>query len=100
MIRDRQRGEFEDKDQRMISYLKEVKIPKCQFKKMEILHISRGNNNHVDSLATLASSMADPLPRIVSVELLPLSSLTLFYKNFILSIHPYTSWMDPIVAYL
>ena len=69
MIRDRQRGEFEAKNQRMISYLKEVKIPKCQFKKMEILHISRGNNSHVDSLATLASSMADPLPRIASVEL-------------------------------
>lgn len=84
----------------MISYLKEVRIPKCQFKKVEILHISKGNNSHVNSLATLASSGADPFPSIMLVELLPLSSLTLFDKNFILSIHPSASWMDPIVAYL
>ena len=82
-------GKFKAKDQRMICYLKEVGKPKCQFK-----------NSHVDSLGTLASSMADLLPRIVLVKLLPLFSLTLSDKNFILSIHPSTSWMDPIVAYL
>ena len=84
-------GEFKAKDQRMISYLKEVGILKYQFKKVEISHISRGSNSHVNSLATLASSMADPLLRIVSVELLPFSSLTLFDNGLVLSIHPFAS---------
>jgi len=53
----------------MISYLKEVGILKYQLKKVEISHISRGGNSHADSLATLASSMEDPFPRIVTVEL-------------------------------
>ena len=32
--------EFEVKNQRMMSYLKEVEIMKCQFKKIEISHIT------------------------------------------------------------
>lgn len=32
--------EFEVKDQRMMSYLREVEIMKCQFKKIEISHIT------------------------------------------------------------
>ena len=53
----------------MISYIKEVGILKYQLKKVDIPHISRGGNSHANSLATLASSMEDPLPRIVTVEL-------------------------------
>lgn len=93
-------GEFEAKDHKMINYLKEVRILKYQFKEVEILHISRGNNNHADSLATLASSVADPLPRIMSVELLPCSRLTLSNKDLVLNIYPSSSSMDPILAYL
>ena len=84
----------------MISYLKEVRILKYQFKKVEISHISRGSNSHADSLTTLDSSVANPILRIVSFELLPFPSLTLFDKGLVLSIHPSVSWMDPIVAYL
>ena len=84
----------------MISYLKEVQILKYQFKKVEISHILRGSNNHADSLATLAFSVEDLLLRIVTVELLPFSSLTPSDKGLVLSIHPFVSWMDPIVAYL
>ena len=84
----------------MMSYLREVEKLKCQFKRLEILHISRRNNSHVDSLATLASSVEDPLPRMVTVEILPFSSLTPSDKNLMLSIHSSVSWMDPIIAYL
>ena len=83
-----------------MSYLREVRILKCQFKMLKISHISRGNNSHVDTLATLASSVEDPLPRMVTVELLSFSSLTPTDKNLVLSIHPSISWMDPIIAYL
>ena len=93
-------GKFKAKDQRMMSYLREVEKLKCQFKRLEILHISRRNNSHVDSLATLASSVEDPLPRMVTVEILPFSSLTPSDKNLMLSIHSSVSWMDPIIAYL
>ena len=44
--------------------------------------------------------MADPLPRIVSVELLPFSSLTPPCNVAVLSIHPSPNLMDPIVTYL
>lgn len=84
----------------MISYLKEVGVLKHQLKKVKFSHISGGSNNHANSLATLASLVADPLLRIVSVELLPFSSLTSSDGGLVLSIHPSTIWMDPIVAYL
>ena len=84
----------------MISYLKKIGVFKCQFKEMEILQISRGGNSHADSLATLASSVVDPFPRILSVELLPFSSVIPSGKNLILSIQLSMSWMDPIIAYL
>ena len=82
------KGEFNAKDQRMMSYLREVGVMKCQFKQLEVSHISRGGNSHADSLATLAYTMADSLPRIVSVELLPFSSLTPPSNATVLSIHP------------
>lgn len=67
---------------------------------MEILQISKGSNNHADSLATMASLVANPLPRIVSVELLPYSSVIPSDKDIVLSIHLPVSWIDPIIAYL
>ena len=83
-----------------MSYLEEVRVLKHQFKEMEILQIFRGSNSHADSLTTLASSVADPLTRIVSVELLPFSSVIPSNKDLILSIHLFISWMDPIIDYL
>ena len=64
----------EAKNHRMINYLKEAGVLKNHFKNVEFSNISRGSNGHADSLATLASSMADPFPRIISVELLQSNS--------------------------
>lgn len=83
-----------------MSYLKDVGILKSQFKRVDIFQISRSNNNHADFLAILASSVVDPLPRIISIELLPFSSVIPSGKDLILSIQPSISWIDPIVAYL
>lgn len=80
-------GEFEAKDHRMISHLKEVGVLKHQFKNVKLSYISRGSNSHVNSFATLASSMANPLQRIVLIELLPFSRLTLPDRGLVLSIH-------------
>lgn len=84
----------------MMSYLKEDRILKCQFKKVEISQIYRGNNNHVDSMVTLASSMLEPLLRIVSIKLLPSPSAFPPVRALISSIRPSPSWMDLYVAYL
>ena len=48
----------------MVSYLKEVRILRGQFEKVGILQISKGSNSYTDSLATLASSVVNPLPRL------------------------------------
>ena len=55
-------GKFEAKDQIMVSYLREVEMLRCQFKGLEISHITWGSKSHANSLATLASSVEDPLP--------------------------------------
>ncbi|XP_075640289.1 uncharacterized protein LOC142612043 [Castanea sativa] len=94
LLRSQVWGELETKDQRMISYLKEVGIMKCQFKQLKISHISREGNSHVDSLVTLASTVADPFPRIVSVELLPYSSLTLPSNVAVLRTDYFTKWVE------
>lgn len=92
--------EFEAKDQRIVSYLKEVRILNGQFEKVDILQISKGSNSHADSLATLASSIAEPLPRILYVELLPSPSTLPPAEAMISRIRPSLSWMDPFVTYL
>ena len=62
------KGEFEVKDERMRGYLSQVKIMQTKFESFSLLHIPRSGNEHADSLATLATSSAQNLPRIILVE--------------------------------
>lgn len=50
-------GSFEAKDPQMIYYLRLVKQTMSLFQKVRLIQIGRGQNKHVDSLATLASSL-------------------------------------------
>ena len=61
-------GEFEAKDERMRGYLSQVKIMQTKFESFSLLHVPRSGNTHADSLATLATSSAQNLPRIILVE--------------------------------
>ena len=61
-------GEFEAKDERMRGYLNQVKIMQTKFESFSLLHIPRSGNAHADSLAMLATSSAQNLPRIILVE--------------------------------
>ena len=36
----------------------------------KVVQVARGQNRHVDSLATLASTMTEDVPRIIKVELI------------------------------
>lgn len=62
------RGEFEAKDERMQGYLRQVKHLQSEFESFNLLHIPKSENTHADSLATLATSSAQSLPRVILVE--------------------------------
>ena len=63
-------------------------------------HVSRSGNTHADSLATLATSSAPSLPRVILVEDLCRADGV---KEDMVQIHQVRmspSWMDPIVSFL
>ena len=62
------RGDLEARDPRMQEYLSQVKSIQTKFKVFDVSHIPRGGNTHANSLATLATSLAQDLPRVILVE--------------------------------
>ena len=62
------KGELKAKDERMQGYLSQVKCLRSKFDSFDLLHIPRNGNAHVDSLAMLATSSAQDLPRVILVE--------------------------------
>nr|XP_023887822.1 uncharacterized protein LOC111999948 [Quercus suber] len=93
-------GEMEARDPRMQEYLSQVKHLQLDFNPFSLSHIPRGRNSHADSLATLATSSADGLPRIILVEHLKRVSEVTKEAIPILRVGVGTSWMDPIVRFL
>ena len=94
------KGELEAKDVRMQGYLSQVKHLQLDFESFDVSHISRSGNTHVDSLATLATSSAQGLPRVILVEDLRRADRV---KEDTVQIHQVRvgpSWMDPIVSFL
>ena len=61
---------FEAQDSRMKEYLWVVKQVMSQFTKAKVVQVAWGQNRHADSLAKLASSMTEDVPRIIKVELI------------------------------
>ena len=62
------KGKLEARDARMQEYLSQVKRLQSDFDLFSLSHVSRSENTHADSLATLATSSAGGLPRIILVE--------------------------------
>ena len=62
--------ELEARDARMQEYLSRVKRLQSDFESFNLTHVPRSENTHADSLATLATSFAHDLPRIILVEAL------------------------------
>ena len=90
------RGEFEAKDERMQEYLSQVKFLQLKFDSFDLLHVPRSGNAHADSLAMLATSSAQHLPRIILVEDLCKPTETR-EKAQIHQIRVGPSWMDSII---
>ena len=70
------RGELEARDSRMLEYLCQVKSIQEKFEVFDLSHVPRSGNTHADSLATLATSSAQDLPRLILVEDLYTRALT------------------------
>ena len=62
------KGELEEKDVRMQKYLNQVRRFQSGFKSFTLLQIPRSKNTHANSLATLATSLAQSLPQVILVE--------------------------------
>ena len=62
------KGELEARDARMQEYLSQVKCLLSGFDLFSLSHVSRSGNTHADSLATLVTTSAGSLPRIILVE--------------------------------
>ena len=62
------RGDREAHDLRMQEYLCQIRSVQEKFEVFDLSHSPRSGNTHADSLATLATSLAQDLPRVVLVE--------------------------------
>ena len=91
---------MEARDVTMQEYLSQVKRLRPSFNLFSLSHISRSGNTHADSLATLATSSARKLPRIILVE--HLSKASKVAKDMVRThkVRVGPSWMDPIVTFL
>ena len=61
-------GELEARDLRMQEYLNQVRHLQSGFESFNLSQIPKSRNTHTGSLATLATSSARSLPRVILVE--------------------------------
>ena len=94
------KGEFEAKDERMQGYLSQVKCLQLKFDSFDLLHIPRNGNAHADSLAMLATSSAQDLPRVILVEGLYKPTETRRETAQMHQTRVGPSWMDSIIQFL
>ena len=83
----------------MRGYLSQVKIMQTKFESFNLLHVLRSGNVHADSLAMLATSSAQNLPRVILVEDLHRPSVTVNMVQ-INQVRVGPSWMDSITQFL
>ena len=62
------KGEFEVKDERMQGYFSQVRCLQLEFESFNLLHILESGNAHADSLAMLATSLAQNWSRVILVK--------------------------------
>ena len=91
------KNELEARDERMQEYLTQIKHLQKKFESFDLQHIPRGGNIHADSLATLATSSAQNLPRVILVEDLAKPSREKGNMIYIPHVRVGPNWMDPII---
>ena len=100
LVVDQIKGELKARDRRMQEYLSQVKHLQSDFDLFSLSHISRSENTHADSLATLATSSARGLPRIILVEHLDRANKVAKGMVHIHEVRVGPSWMDLIMRFL
>ena len=93
-------GELEARDFRMQEYLNQVRQLQSGFKSFNLSQIPRSRNTHADSLAMLATSSAQSLPRVILVEDLCKPAEVGRNVAYIHQIRVGPSWMDSIMLFL
>ena len=83
----------------MQGYLSQIKFLQLKFDSFDLLHVPRSGNAHADSLAMLATSWAQHLPRVILVEDLYKPTKTREMAQ-IHQIRVGPSWMDSIIRFL
>ena len=99
-------GSFEARDPRMKAYVELAKQAMSNFCTMKVIQVARVQNRHADSLATLASSIAEEIPRLIRVELVLEPSIKVagdagaarVEVTAITTLGP--CWMNPIIDFL
>ena len=83
----------------MVEYLRLVKQTMDRFLNVRVVQVARGQNQHADSLATLASSLAKEVPRLIKVKLVAGLSIN---AGVLVSLVTTTEpcCMDPIIDFL
>ena len=72
-----------------------------KFRTTKVTQVPRGQNRHADSLAMLASSMMEDVPRLIKVELIEERSInTVFGVGVAVISSTKRCWMDPIINFL
>ena len=84
----------------MQEYLGQVKCLQSNFEFFNLTHVSRSGNTHANSLATLATSLEQDLPRIILVKDLCKADVIKKDMARIHQVRVSLSWMDPIVSFL
>ena len=84
----------------MLEYLCLVRNIQEKFEVFDLSHVPRSGNTHADSLATLTTSSAQDLPRVILVEDLYMRALTYQGAPQIHQITLGPSWMDAISLFL
>ena len=83
----------------MMEYLQLVKQIVDRFQKVRVIQVAQGKNRHANSLATLASSLAEEIPRLIKVEVVAEPSINV-RVNVSMVITVGLCWMDPIIDFL
>ena len=94
------KGELEARDARMREYLSQVKSLQSGFNSFSLSHVPKSGNTHADSLATLATSSAGDLPRIILVEHLDRANEVVKGMVHVHEVRVGPSWMNPIIRFL
>ena len=93
-------GELEARDPKIQEYLGQVRHLQSGFESFNLSQVPRSRNTHVDSLATLATSSVQNLPRVILVEDLCKPTELGGNKIHVHQIRVSPSWMDSIVLFL